>query len=1558
MKLTFKKLALLGLSIVAMFVLVGCTDTTTTTTSGSETTSGLTDTQKVQAVLDGISLGDISAVSANLTLPTASVNGVTLTWTSEDVDVINTMGEVTIPTFTEGNATITLTLTATLNSVSLTKEFEVTVSAETADQFLARVGNSIIITGSDSLIASFTLPSTLQGVTITWTSSNPTYASIAEQVDNAGLYKVTINRPIIEDGGVNTSVTLTATMVLGDNQKVITKEVRVLAMNEVIYMTVAEAASEADGTAVMFKGVVTAVLGGSAFVQDTTGGIYLYNVGSSNLAKLVVGNELEVVGEIDIFGGFIEVTKFSKLEVLSTGNALPDALDFDLVDVEVLTGLQGNIVNMTQLKLKSAVTLPSIGTSVYFTLTDGTNDVQIKIDKYIDDAVETEIHALIAALTLNDTFKLVGIPVAIYESAAQFYLTNPSQLVVLNDGEKLAADKTMLTIPLTTFSDGEITLPLSGIGGSVVTWAVNPTTVTINATTGVATFPTLTVDTDFTFTATITKGSLTAETKEFVVTAKAMTAEEKVAADKADLTVLLTAKEYDEVTLPLLGSKGSVISWSVVGDAVWASPKLSYNFNDGVEYNVTLTATITSGDASDTKEFVVVVSPIVFTNVEDMFGTTVAIGDLVVLKGRLTGATTNSAYWIQDATGGLNIYVPSAMRAAFAEIPVGSEVILFGKKQIFNGLYEIEALTRYIVLPTTPELPAFTSIDGVAFNNTDLLAYQGQLVSFAGFTVKTLPATVDANGTYQFTLQDVATGREIVVRLDYRVPNYIATKDQILTFVLDQKVDVQGAILNWYNNYQLSIFSASHVVAHVSSPAEVAADDVAALTIETTVDAGEEVTLPSTSNTSTIVWSVALAEVNASIVSNVVTFANVAETTVVTLTATLTYGTGETAIVSTKTFDVTIIVLTPAQKLAADKDALTVSGTAVEFATITLPTTTIYGSVVTWALTATPNATLLENVLTLNQVGTEYNVVVTATLTLAGEPALVDTKEFTIVVSPVTVITEFLPLITQTEGAWTTPNATGLYVKGIVTGFNGTNGFFIQDASGDPLYVYGSSLVSLVAIGDEVVVYGNLVDYKTSYAIEYRFREIDTASIKAKLSTGNAVVVTTLTVAEIETMNFYENIGRVMEVTGFVVSYDSSNIYFNWKLVGETQYTISLYNSLAPWLRDVYESGDVLPAVQFTLTNISSSFTKVYGGNLVIEMTEQNKVDYDKSLLTTPVELLDDYVLPTAKYESTYAITAISTELAGNITNLGVVTLPETDLVGTITVTVTNGLATSDVVIAVTIKAMTDAYKLSLAVEDMPATLNLAQDFILEPLLFSATYGDVVISTELAANLSIVSGELIVVRPAAGNAAVVGTVTINVALGTETAQKVVNVSVLPFAADLFISEYIEGSSNNKAVEIFNGTGADVDLSTYVIEVYSNGKLTTDAPNYTLTLSGTLVNGDVYVIYNASAIAAITSVGDISSNITFYNGDDIVVLKHSGTIIDSIGQGTGIDPGTNWSVNGVATSEMTLVRISTILSGDTDTTDVYDPSAEWVAYPQDTTTYLGSHVVGDVSSVQE
>jgi hypothetical protein len=162
--------------------------------------------------------------------------------------------------------------------------------------------------------------------------------------------------------------------------------------------------------------------------------------------------------------------------------------------------------------------------------------------------------------------------------------------------------------------------------------------------------------------------------------------------------------------------------------------------------------------------------------------------------------------------------------------------------------------------------------------------------------------------------------------------------------------------------------------------------------------------------------------------------------------------------------------------------------------------------------------------------------------------------------------------------------------------------------------------------------------------------------------------------------------------------------------------------------------------------------------------------------------------------------------------------------------------------------------------------------------------------------------------------------------------------------DLFFSYYIEGSSNNKALGIFNGTGQSVDMTAYTLSIYYNGASTTTT---NLSLTGSLAVNSVYVLANTAANATILSVADFThANINF-NGDDAIVLKKGSTIVDVIGQ-VGFDPGTEWGSGLVSTADNSLSRKSTVFAGRTDTTGVFDPSVEWEGYATDTTTGLDSH----------
>jgi len=157
-----------------------------------------------------------------------------------------------------------------------------------------------------------------------------------------------------------------------------------------------------------------------------------------------------------------------------------------------------------------------------------------------------------------------------------------------------------------------------------------------------------------------------------------------------------------------------------------------------------------------------------------------------------------------------------------------------------------------------------------------------------------------------------------------------------------------------------------------------------------------------------------------------------------------------------------------------------------------------------------------------------------------------------------------------------------------------------------------------------------------------------------------------------------------------------------------------------------------------------------------------------------------------------------------------------------------------------------------------------------------------------------------------------------------------------YATDLFISEYVEGSSYQKALEIFNGMGVPVDLANYSLKKQTNGAGDFGSE---LVLSGTLAHNDVYVLVNSSTGG--TNLADqpyvdlaTLSQVVNFNGNDAVALYHNGVQTDVVGI---INDPSVWG------ADQTWVRNPTIAS-PTTTFNL----ADWAVYPNNTFTYLGAH----------
>jgi hypothetical protein len=161
------------------------------------------------------------------------------------------------------------------------------------------------------------------------------------------------------------------------------------------------------------------------------------------------------------------------------------------------------------------------------------------------------------------------------------------------------------------------------------------------------------------------------------------------------------------------------------------------------------------------------------------------------------------------------------------------------------------------------------------------------------------------------------------------------------------------------------------------------------------------------------------------------------------------------------------------------------------------------------------------------------------------------------------------------------------------------------------------------------------------------------------------------------------------------------------------------------------------------------------------------------------------------------------------------------------------------------------------------------------------------------------------------------------------------------ASNYFFSEYLEGSGNIKALEIYNPTTSTINLSGYSILSFANGSATATA---TYNLSGEIASNDVYVVANGSATAEVLAIANATNNICQFNGNDAMALAFNGNVIDVIGE-IGVNPGTFWTVGSGSTLDNTLVRNASVSEPTASWTT---SQTQWTSSAINTISNLGVH----------
>ncbi len=172
----------------------------------------------------------------------------------------------------------------------------------------------------------------------------------------------------------------------------------------------------------------------------------------------------------------------------------------------------------------------------------------------------------------------------------------------------------------------------------------------------------------------------------------------------------------------------------------------------------------------------------------------------VRIKGVVTGYAANDTLAIQDATGGISLYIRNSSDEVKAALKaaLGKTVDLLGTRGAYNGLLQVNPIEIVSVTDGTAVEPV--DISALTFDEAGLLPHQGKVVNLSKVTVSAF--NKDSYGNVSFTLT-TDDAKVIKFKWDSRTPLDASVVTALEAVQNGDKLNFTDLILGWASNAPL-----------------------------------------------------------------------------------------------------------------------------------------------------------------------------------------------------------------------------------------------------------------------------------------------------------------------------------------------------------------------------------------------------------------------------------------------------------------------------------------------------------------------------------------------------------------------------------------------------------------------------------------------------------------------------------------------------------------------------------------------------------------------------------